>query len=381
MGAGTVVSGLSVARSAAHRAAARPAAAAAVAPSGSVREGRRRRPQGLGLGLGIEAEARRARQRFRVAPLRCALNEEQNQRSAESDASRVSSSTRTLDPELQRDKSGAWSYGDSSYGSDEDDALEKSKLQSILYPDPSELPDDKEMPIWEHLEELRTRILVSVAGVGACILGCFCFAKELILFLEQPVASTGVRFLQLGPGEFFFTTLKVSGYAGLLIGSPLILYEIVAFVLPGLTRAERKFLAPIVFGSSILFYLGLSFSYAVLTPAALNFFVSYSAGAVESIWSIDQYFEFVLVLMFSTGLAFQVPVIQVLLGQLGLVSSKQMFSIWRYVIVGAAIVAAVLTPSTDPLTQTLLAVPLAGLYFTGATFVRWIEPKEPSIEV
>lgn len=100
--------------------------------------------------------------------------------------------------------------------------------------------------------------------------------------------------------------MQVSGYCGLLLGSPVILYEIIAFVLPGLTRAERRFLAPIVLGSSVLFYAGIIFSYFVLTPAALNFFVSYAEGAVESLWSIDQYFEFVLVLMFSTGLSFQV---------------------------------------------------------------------------
>lgn len=116
----------------------------------------------------------------------------------------------------------------------------------------------------------------------------------------------GVKFLALSPGEFFFTTLKVSGYAGLLVATPTILYEVIAYVIPGLTKSERSFLAPVIFGSSILFYLGLLFSYEILTPAALKFFVSYADGAVESFWSIDQYFEFVLVLMLSTGLAFQV---------------------------------------------------------------------------
>lgn len=106
--------------------------------------------------------------------------------------------------------------------------------------------------------------------------------------------------------ERFQLFVQVSGYCGLLLGSPVILYEIIAFVLPGLTRDERRFLGPIVLGSSVLFYAGIAFSYAVLTPAALNFFVSYAEGAVESLWSIDQYFEFVLILMFSTGLSFQV---------------------------------------------------------------------------
>ncbi|XP_017971381.1 PREDICTED: sec-independent protein translocase protein TATC, chloroplastic [Theobroma cacao] len=247
---------------------------------------------------------------------------------------------------------------------------EGSGLYNFLYPDKELLPDDKEMTIFDHLEELRQRIFVSVLAIGGAMLGCFAFSKELIMFLEAPVKTQGVRFLQLAPGEFFFTTLKVSGYCGLLLGSPIILYEIIAFVLPGLTRAERRFLGPIVLGSSVLFYAGITFSYSVLAPAALNFFVTYAEGVVESLWSIDQYFEFVLVLMFSTGLSFQVPVIQFLLGQLGLVSGDQMLSIWRYVVVGAVIAAAVLTPSTDPLTQMLLATPLLGLYLGGAWIVK-----------
>lgn len=105
-----------------------------------------------------------------------------------------------------------------------------------------------------------------------------------------------------------FGAVQVSGYCGLLVGSPVILYEIIAFILPGLTKAERRFLGPIVFGSSVLFYAGIFFSYSVLAPAALSFFVSYAEGAVESLWSIDQYFEFVLVLLFSTGLSFQVRI-------------------------------------------------------------------------
>ncbi|KAJ4771156.1 Sec-independent protein translocase protein TatC [Rhynchospora pubera] len=250
--------------------------------------------------------------------------------------------------------------------------LQNGGLYNFLYPDKELLPDDQEMSIFDHLEELRQRIFVSVLAVGGAILGCFAFSKQLIILLEAPVSSQGVRFLQLSPGEFFFTTLKVSGYCGLLLGSPIILYEIIAFVLPGLTRDERRFLGPIVLGSSVLFYAGIAFSYIVLSPAALNFFVNYAEGAVESLWSIDQYFEFILILMFSTGLSFQVPVIQLLLGQVGLVSGDQMLSIWRYVVVGAVVAAAVLTPSTDPLTQMLLAGPLLGLYLGGAWMVKLI---------
>ncbi|XP_062109993.1 sec-independent protein translocase protein TATC, chloroplastic [Humulus lupulus] len=245
-----------------------------------------------------------------------------------------------------------------------------SPIYDFLYPEKELLPDDKEMSLFDHLEELRERLFISVLAVGGAIVGCFAYSKDLIMILEAPVKTQGVRFLQLAPGEFFFTSLKVSGYCGLLIGSPIILYEIIAFVLPGLTKSERRFLGPIVLGSSVLFYAGVVFSYLVLAPAALTFFVTYAEGVVESLWSIDQYFEFILILMFSTGLSFQVPVIQFLLGQVGLFTGDQMLSIWRYVVVGAVVVAAVLTPSTDPLTQCLLAAPLLGLYLGGAWMVK-----------
>lgn len=258
---------------------------------------------------------------------------------------------------------------------------EKTAVQNFLFPDPEELPDDVEMSIWEHFEELRERIFLASIVCGIAIITCFCFAKELIVFLEEPVASQGVRFLQLSPGEYFFTTFKVAGYSGILLAAPSVLYEVAAFVLPGLTKAEKQILGPIVLGSSGLFYAGLVFAYAVLAPAALNFFVEFADGAVESLWSIDQYFEFVLVLLLSTGLSFQVPVVQVLLGQSGAVTSKQMFSVWRYVVVGAAVVAAVLTPSTDPFTQTLLALPLCGLYFGGAGVVSLLENNKLTQEM
>ena len=105
-------------------------------------------------------------------------------------------------------------------------------------------------------------------------------------------------------------------------------------------------------------------------PAALNFFVNYGADVVEQLWSIDKYFKFVLLLMFSTGLAFQIPIVQVLLGVLGIVSSKQMLSGWRYVVLGAAVLGAVLTPSTDPLTQSLLGGAVLALYFGGVGLVK-----------
>ena len=231
-----------------------------------------------------------------------------------------------------------------------------------------DLPQETEMSFFDHLEELRQRIFYGLIAVAVGVIGCFVAVRPIVQLLEVP--AKGVKFLQLAPGEFFFVSFKVAGYSGLLVSSPFILYQIIQFVLPGLTRRERRLLGPIVLGSSVLFFAGLSFSYYLLIPAALNFFINYGADVVEQLWSIDKYFEFVLLLMFSTGLAFQIPIIQLALGVLGIVSSEVMLSGWRYMVLGAAILGAVLTPSTDPVTQSLLAGAVLALYFGGVGLVK-----------
>lgn len=233
-----------------------------------------------------------------------------------------------------------------------------------------ELPDDVEMSLFDHLEELRLRIFLALIAVVVGVVVCFVFVNPIVQLLEVP--AQGAKFLQLSPGEYFFVSLKVAGYSGILISSPFILYQIIQFVLPGLTRRERRLLGPVVLGSSVLFAGGLVFAYYLLIPAALNFFISYGEGVVEQLWSIDRYFEFVLLLLFSTGLAFQIPIIQLLLGALGIVSSKQMISGWRFVVLGAAVLGAVLTPSTDPVTQSLLGGAVLALYFGGIGLVKLI---------
>ncbi len=233
-----------------------------------------------------------------------------------------------------------------------------------------EIPNPAEMSFFDHLQELRQRIFVGLIAVIISAIACFAFVKPIVAWLEIP--AQGVKFLQLAPGEFFFVSIQVAGYTGIILAAPVILYQIVQFVLPGLTRKERRFLAPVVFGSSILFFAGLAFAYYLLIPAALKFFISYGGDVVEQLWSIDKYFKFILLLMFSTGLAFQIPVIQLLLGMLNIVSSQQMLSGWRIVILGSLILGAVITPSTDPLTQSLLGGAVLALYFGGIGMVKLI---------
>ena len=220
-----------------------------------------------------------------------------------------------------------------------------------------------ELPFSEHIEELRQRLfhIFWIILFLTCI--AFIEVKLLVKILELPVDN--VKFFQLSPGEYFVSTVKISFYTGLLFGSPFAIGQIILFLLPGLTKKETKVILPLLLSSLCLFGLGLLFSYYALIPAALNFFLSYSDEVIEPLWSFDQYFEFILVLFYSTGLAFQIPIIQILLGLLNFVSAQQMLGAWRYIILLSTIIGAVLTPSTDPLTQLLLSFAILLLYFSG----------------
>ncbi len=252
---------------------------------------------------------------------------------------------------------------------DLDDPIYSDEIVEPIDPD-EELPSEVEMTFFDHLEELRTRIFYILIAVVVGAAGCFTVVKQLVSLLEIP--AHGVKFLQLTPGEYFFVSIKVAGYGGILAATPVIIYQVIQFVLPGLTRRERRLVLPVVLGSSVLFVGGLFFAYYLLIPAALNFLVSYGADVVEQLWSIERYFEFILVLLLATGLLFQVPVVQILLALLGIVTSAQMLKSWRVVVMAAMIVGAVVTPSTDPITQSLLAGAVLGLYFGGVGFVKML---------
>jgi sec-independent protein translocase protein TatC len=198
-----------------------------------------------------------------------------------------------------------------------------------------------ELPFSEHIEELRQRIFLLFWII--LLLTCIAFieVKSLVKILELPISN--VKFFQISPGEYFISTLKYLFILDLLFSSPFVIGQLILFLLPGLTKKETKIILPLLLGSLILFGLGLAFSYYTLIPAALNFFLNYSEEVLEPFWSFDQYFEFILVLFYSTGLAFQIPILQILIGLLNIVSPKQMLSAWRYIILISTILGAILT--------------------------------------
>ena len=220
-----------------------------------------------------------------------------------------------------------------------------------------------ELPFSEHIEELRQRLIIILGIILVLTTLSFLEVKTIVKILEHPISN--VKFFQISPGEYFISTVKIAFYTGLLFASPFVISQFILFLLPGLTKKETKIILPLLISSVILFLCGIAFSYYTLIPAALNFFLNYSQEVIEPFWSFDQYFEFILVIFYSTGLAFQIPIIQILIGLLNIVSATQMLGAWRYMILISTILGAFLTPSTDPLTQLLLALAILMLYFAG----------------
>ena len=201
-----------------------------------------------------------------------------------------------------------------------------------------------ELPISEHIEEMRQRSLQFLCFACFTIGVMFLKITPIVELLEAPVE--GIKFIQLSPGEYFLSTVKIAVYGGLLFSIPFLLSQIIFYILPGLTKAEKGIILPILVTSLVLFGAGLLFAYYVLIPAALNFFIGYSSTVIEPLWSFDQYFDFILFLFYSTGFSFQVPIVQIVLGLAGMVTGKQMLLSWKYVVLASTIISAILTPST-----------------------------------
>merc|ERR1712137_1075370 len=223
--------------------------------------------------------------------------------------------------------------------------------------------EGKQMTLSFHLNELKERSLLSVITIAVALLLSFSISKEILNAIEVAGLDNGFSFIQLSPGEYFFTSLEVSLYSTLAISFPTSLYHFITYILPGLTNTEKNLYVPILLLSCILFYSGVLFSFYVISPITFKFFSSYSYESVESTLSIKEYFEFYSKLLISTGLSFQIPIVQIFLIKSGFLDSKTMLSKWRYVVVLSTILSAIITPSTDPITQLVTCLPLILLYF------------------
>ncbi len=234
--------------------------------------------------------------------------------------------------------------------------------------------------IISHLLELRKRLLNSFIAVVVVFLCLVYWTSDLYTLLAQPLLSKlpqGGQMIATDITTPFFVPLKVTMMASFLVALPYILYQIWRFVAPGLYAHEKKFVVPLIFASTLLFFCGMSFAYFVVFPAVFKFVIASTPQGVAVMTDIDKYLSFVLGMFMAFGITFQVPVAVVILVRMGFVSVEKLRDSRRYVLVGAFVIGAIFTPP-DVLSQLMLAIPLYLLYEAGIVAALWMKPKAKS---
>ncbi|EHB5529018.1 TPA: twin-arginine translocase subunit TatC [Vibrio cholerae] len=238
---------------------------------------------------------------------------------------------------------------------------------------------EQTQPLISHLLELRNRLLKAVAAVVVIFIGLIYFSNEIYEFVSKPLVErlpAGATMIATDVASPFFTPLKLTLIAAVFLAVPFILYQVWAFVAPGLYKHERRLIFPLLVSSSLLFYCGVAFAYFVVFPLVFGFFTAISLGGVEFATDIASYLDFVLALFLAFGIAFEVPVAIILLCWTGATTPKSLSEKRPYIIVGAFVVGMLLTPP-DMISQTLLAIPMCLLFEVGLFFARFYTRDEP----
>jgi sec-independent protein translocase protein TatC len=239
---------------------------------------------------------------------------------------------------------------------------------------------DVKMPLTAHLEELRWRLVKAFAATSIAFVGCYYFAEQLFAFLTRPLltAQAGpVSLIGTGVVEAFFTKLKVSLIAAIFVSSPFLLYQLWAFVAPGLYEHEKRYVVPFVCFGTLFFVAGAGFCYELVFPVGFAFFIQeYKSIGVQASLRISEYLSFSARMLLAFGVTFEMPVVTFFLARMGVVTHRHLLSYLRYAIVIIFIVAAVLTPGPDVASQLLMAGPLLMLYALsiGVAYVFSITP-------
>lgn len=231
------------------------------------------------------------------------------------------------------------------------------------------------MPLLDHLRDLRKRLITSVAAVMVCVILCFVFSQEiwhvLVAPMNQALIDTGKGTMAItSPLEGFLTYMRVAAVAGIVLASPVVFFQIWQFVAPGLYPKEQKMVLPLVIGSSTLFALGATFCYFVIFRFAFPVFLTVTTEDVQAVLSMDAYLSVVTTMILAFGICFQLPVVVYVLARVGLVNHRDLIRVFRYAMVAIFVVAALMTPGPDVLSQSLLAIPLILLYIVSIGVAR-----------
>ena len=247
-------------------------------------------------------------------------------------------------------------------------ALPAAQAGGEIISEVTEADDDGSMSLTAHLTELRSRLIKSLVAValGSCV--GYYFIETIMHYLTLPVGK--LYFMQ--PSEAFFTYLKVSVFVGFLLALPVVFFHVWRFFLPALTVRERMVLGLIVPASVVLFFIGLAFSFFLVLPAGIKFFLGFGNTELEALLSVDKYFDFVIMFVLPFGFIFELPLVITILGKMGLITSAFLKKYQRIIIFLSFVVGALITPTPDVFTQSMIALPIIVLYEVGYFIVRYI---------
>lgn len=242
------------------------------------------------------------------------------------------------------------------------------------------LPDSEKMPLTSHLEELRTRLIRVLIVLGVGFVACYALKDNLFVVITNPLrgalpANSFMIYTNLP--EAFFIHMKIAFFASLFLTAPYTLYQIWKFISPGLFPQEKRYVIPFVITSSALFIMGILFGYFIVLPPAFAFFMTFSSDMLKPMISFREYISLLLKFLLAFGISFELPVFLFFLAKIGLVNAKMLSRYRRYAILAIFVTAAILTPTPDVVTQTLMALPMMLLYEVGIIAAKFAGKKKP----
>jgi len=244
--------------------------------------------------------------------------------------------------------------------------------------------DDARLPLTEHLAELRNRIFKIVIAMLVGAIAAWNYREQVFEFLLRPALRSlgpdGGKLQALAPAEIFFTYLKCALLAGFVLALPVVFWQLWAFVSPGLYAKEKRVAFPFVLISTLLFAGGAVFGYLVVFPVMFGFFAGFESRFVEAAWTMREVFAFTVHMFLAFGVAFELPVIVFFLAVAGIVDARGLLRGFKYAVLGAFVLAAVLTPTPDIVTQSLLAGPLVLLYLLGVGAAWLFAPRRAAAD-
>lgn len=237
--------------------------------------------------------------------------------------------------------------------------------------------NDGEMNFLGHLSELRKRLMFSALGIIVGMAIAAFFVDDLVnIVLLSPAIQNHLKLQNLKPFGQPMMYFKIIFIAGFILSIPFIIYQLWKFVAPGLYQNERKWVVWITFSATFSFLCGLVFSYFVMLPSMVNFAANFGSKDIVNVIDINEYISFYTTMMLASGLVFELPILSFILANIGIVSSKFLRKYWRHAIVVILIIAAIITPTPDPVTQLVFAAPLIILYETSIWVAKFVERRK-----